>query len=113
VPEGRGLFPNPTARENLVMAARRGRNGRDDWTLERVLEIFSRLKVRLSHCGSRAIGLRPQAPVVAVDDQRGHCGSRVIGQARGDGIATLVVDRDYWRLRAQSDGAALAGYLGP
>jgi ABC-type branched-subunit amino acid transport system ATPase component len=90
VPEGRGLFPNPTARENLVMAARRGRNGRDDWTLERVLEIFSRLKVRLSHCGSR-----------------------VIGQARGDGIATLVVDRDYWRLRAQSDGAALAGYLGP
>ena len=33
VPEGRGIFPNLSVRENLVMAARRGRDGRDDWTL--------------------------------------------------------------------------------
>ena len=32
VPEGRGMFPNLSVRENLVMAARAGRDGRDDWT---------------------------------------------------------------------------------
>ena len=32
VPEGRGVFPNLTVRENLVMAARPGRDGRKDWT---------------------------------------------------------------------------------
>ena len=33
VPEGRGIFPNLTVRENLVMAARAGPDGRRDWTL--------------------------------------------------------------------------------
>ena len=28
VPEGRGIFPNLSVRENLVMAARAGKNGR-------------------------------------------------------------------------------------
>ena len=58
---------------------------------------------------------------------------KVIGEIRGDGIATLIVDRDYRRVLAQSDRAivlqkgrvelegrsaelranlALAGYLG-
>jgi branched-chain amino acid transport system ATP-binding protein len=32
VPEGRGVFPNLSVRENLVMAARAGRDGRNDWT---------------------------------------------------------------------------------
>ena len=30
VPEGRGVFPNLSVRENLLMAARRGVDGRDD-----------------------------------------------------------------------------------
>ena len=33
VPEGRGIFPNLTVRENLLMAARVGASGRQDWTL--------------------------------------------------------------------------------
>jgi hypothetical protein len=36
VPEGRGVFPNLSVRENLVMAARRGVDGRNDWSFERV-----------------------------------------------------------------------------
>jgi branched-chain amino acid transport system ATP-binding protein len=48
VPEGRGVFPNLSVRENLVMAARRGRDGRNDWTYERVLETFPRLQERLA-----------------------------------------------------------------
>src|SRR5205085_11687940 len=42
VPEGRGIFPNLTVQENLVMAARPGADGRRDWTYERVLKTFPR-----------------------------------------------------------------------
>src|SRR5215207_995753 len=38
VPEGRGIFPTLSVRENLVMAARPGAGGRVHWTFERVLE---------------------------------------------------------------------------
>jgi ABC-type branched-subunit amino acid transport system ATPase component len=37
VPEGRGIFPNLSVRENLVMAARRRPRRPHDWTFERVL----------------------------------------------------------------------------
>ena len=47
VPEGRGIFPNLTVRENLVMAARAGPDGRRDWTYERALATFPRLAERL------------------------------------------------------------------
>jgi len=43
VPEDRGVFPNLSVRENLLMAARAGHAGRKDWTLERVLDLFPRL----------------------------------------------------------------------
>ena len=40
VPDDRGIFPNLSVHENLIMAARSGPNGRDDWPLSRVLELF-------------------------------------------------------------------------
>src|SRR5690606_36901278 len=43
VPEGRGVFPNLSVRENLVMGARPGVRGQNDWTFERVLATFPRL----------------------------------------------------------------------
>jgi branched-chain amino acid transport system ATP-binding protein len=56
VPEGRGIFPNLSVRENLVMSARAGVNGRKDWTCERILDIFPRLKERLNHGGQQLSG---------------------------------------------------------
>ncbi|MCC6657113.1 MAG: ATP-binding cassette domain-containing protein, partial [Rhodocyclaceae bacterium] len=47
VPEGRGIFPNLSVRENLVMAARPPRDSATGWTLERVLSTFPRLAQRL------------------------------------------------------------------
>src|SRR5580704_13124775 len=41
VPEGRQVFPNLTARENLVATARRGAAGA--WTLDKVWALFPRL----------------------------------------------------------------------
>jgi branched-chain amino acid transport system ATP-binding protein len=56
VPEGRGVFGNLSVRENLVMAARPGRDDRNDWTLERVLHTFPRLAERLTNLGSQLSG---------------------------------------------------------
>ncbi len=123
VPEGRGVFPNLTVRENLVMAARRGRDGRSDWSYDRVLATFPRLKERLGNLGAqlsggeqqmlsigRALMTHPQlvildeateglAPLIVVEIWN------VIGDIRASGIATLIVDRDYRRVLAHSDHA--------
>src|SRR5512144_3290697 len=56
VPEGRGIFPNLTVKENLLMAARAGADGRRDWTYDRVLATFPRLAERLSHGGWQLSG---------------------------------------------------------
>jgi branched-chain amino acid transport system ATP-binding protein len=56
VPEGRGVFPNLTVRDNLVMAARPAVDGTSTWTLERVLAIFPRLAQRLAHAGAALSG---------------------------------------------------------
>ena len=56
VPEGRGVFPNLTVRENLIMAARPGRMGQLDWTLDRVLSTFPRLAERIHNLGEQLSG---------------------------------------------------------
>src|SRR6266851_7019887 len=47
VPEGRQVFPNLTARENLVATAANRRNAANPWTLEKVCALFPRLSERL------------------------------------------------------------------
>ncbi|WP_280151497.1 ABC transporter ATP-binding protein [Piscinibacter sp. XHJ-5] len=123
VPEGRGVFPNLSVRENLVMAARRGADGRNDWSLERVLATFPRLAERLQNLGAQLSGGEQQmlsigralmthpdlvildeateglAPLIVADIWR------VIGEIRESGIATLIVDRDYRKVLAHADRA--------
>ncbi len=123
VPEGRGIFPNLTVRENLVMAARRGKDGQNIWTYDKVLATFPRLTERLSNLGSQLSGGEQQmlsigrvlmthpelvildeateglAPLIVADIWR------VIGEIRAAGIATLIVDRDYRKVLAHSDRA--------
>ena len=123
VPEGRGVFPNLSVRENLVMAARRGRDGRDDWPLQRVLQTFPRLSERLGHLGAQlsggeqqmlAIGraLMTHPALIMLDEATEGLAPqivaeiwRVIADIRRDGIATLIVDRDYRRVLAHADFA--------
>jgi len=121
VPEGRGIFPNLSVRENLVMAARPGVDGSASWTFERVLGTFPRLAGRLAHGGQqlsggeqqmlaigRALMTNPQllvldeateglAPLVVAEIWR------VIETIRETGMATLVVDRDYRRVATHAD----------
>jgi branched-chain amino acid transport system ATP-binding protein len=56
VPEGRGIFGNLSVQENLKMAARPGVRGQCEWTYERVLDTFPRLKERLGHGGQQLSG---------------------------------------------------------
>ena len=55
VPEGRRIFPNLTARENLVAFAANRRTIADPWTLERVLHLFPPLARRLGHLGAATV----------------------------------------------------------
>ena len=113
VPEGRGIFPNLDVRENLLMAARPGVNGRNDWTYERVLAIFPRLAERLRHGGAQLSGGEQQMltigralltnPDLLILDEAteglapmiAHEIWRIIRDIRKTGIATIVVDKNY------------------
>ena len=55
-PEGRQIFPNLTARENLVATAANRRHVADPWTVERVFELFPQLSVRKGSMGALLSG---------------------------------------------------------
>lgn len=123
VPEGRGVFPNLSVRENLVMASRPGRDGRTEWSFDKVMETFPRLSERLTNMGSQlsggeqqmlAIGraLMTHPELLILDEATEGLAPliveeiwRVIGQIKASGIATLIVDRNYRKVLAQSDYA--------
>ena len=56
VPEGRQVFPALTVRENLVATASRRNAGARPWTLERVHELFPRLRERSSQVAGQLSG---------------------------------------------------------
>ena len=125
VPEGRGIFPNLSVRENLLMSERAGIGGGRDWTFDRVMATFPRLTERLDFGGQqlsggeqqmlaigRALMTNPRllvldeateglAPLVVAEIWR------VIGDIRATGIATLIVDRDWRRVLAHTDLAVV------
>lgn len=57
VPEGRQCFPNLSVREHLTaFAAQRNDNASQQWDLERVFEMFPRLRERQSNMGNQLSG---------------------------------------------------------
>jgi branched-chain amino acid transport system ATP-binding protein len=68
VPEGRGVFPNLSVKENLVMAAKppgsAGRPGRG-WSYGRVMDTFPRLKEREGNLGAQLSGGEQQMLSIA------------------------------------------------
>jgi branched-chain amino acid transport system ATP-binding protein len=62
VPQGRRVFPSLTVIENLTVAAK-GHGG--PWTLERVLELFPRLRERNAHRAGKLSGGEQQMLAIA------------------------------------------------
>lgn len=113
VPEGRGIFQNLSVKENLLLAARAGFEGRMEWTYDRVLDVFPRLKERLAHGGQQLSGGEQQmlsigralltnpdllildeateglAPLIARDIWS------IIGIVKTSGISSLIVDKNF------------------
>lgn len=56
VPQGRHIFPTLSVKENLLIAERKGADGSQDWTIERIYELFPRLKERETFKGGRLSG---------------------------------------------------------
>lgn len=54
VPQGRGVFPNLTVKENLLIAARN--SAKRGYTLDKIYDIFPRLKERASSMGGNLSG---------------------------------------------------------
>lgn len=123
VPEGRGVFPTLSALENLTMAARPSatETAREDWTLERVLDLFPRLAQRLDNRGNQlsggeqqmlAIGraLMTNPRLLLLDEATEGLAPTVreeiwtvVQQIRAAGVATVVVDKDLSALLACCD----------
>ena len=125
VPEGRGIFPNLSVRENLVMTARAGPDGARTWTLERVLATFPRLAERLGHGGQQLSGGEQQMlaigralltnPLLLILDEATEGLAplvvaeiwRTVAEIRATGIATLIVDRNARAVLAHTDDAVV------
>ena len=125
VPENRGIFPNLSVRENLVMAARAGLDGGRAWTYGRVLETFPRLAERLDNMGNQLSGgeqqmltigraLMTNPHLLILDEATEGLAPlirkeiwAVIRVVRAGGMATLVVDKDVNALLGLCDRAVI------
>ncbi|MGE5129672.1 MAG: ABC transporter ATP-binding protein [Sphingomonadaceae bacterium] len=121
VPEGRGIFPNLSVRENLVMAARPGPQGRTDWSFERVLDTFPRLAERLGHGGAQLSGgeqqmltigraLMTNPELLILDEATEGLAPKIareiwaiVRRVRASGIATVLVDKNFAAVSAITD----------
>ena len=125
VPEGRGIFPTLSVRENLVMAARAGADGRRDWSFERVMQTFPRLVERLDHGGAQLSGgeqqmltigraLLTNPDLLILDEATEGLAPKIsreiwgiIGQIKQAGIAAVIVDKNFAAVSAVADRAVI------
>ena len=115
-PEGRGIFPTLTLRENLVVSARPG-----PWTLDRVLSLFPRIGERIGHLGSQVSGgeqqmvsigraLMTNPRLIILDGATEGLAPlvrqeiwRALRKLREEGTASLIVDKDVRALLELAD----------
>src|SRR3982751_2191078 len=121
VPEGRGIFGNLSVVENLKMAARPGTQGQRDWTYDRVLDTFPRLKERLGHGGQQLSGgeqqmltigraLMTNPDVLILDEATEGLAPliareiwRICALVRESGISSVIVDKNWKHVTQVTD----------
>ncbi|OCJ04740.1 ABC transporter ATP-binding protein [Rhizobium sp. AC27/96] len=121
VPEGRQIFSTLTVRENLVATAANRKKYADGWTLERVYELFPRMRERAEQAAGTLSGGEQQmlaigralmtnpwllildeateglAPVIRAEIWN------VIGKLRAAGQSILLVDKNLAVLKQLAD----------
>lgn len=105
VPEGRGIFGNLSVTENLLMTAREGKSDAakaraaagQDWSFDKVLDTFPRLKERLHHGGQQLSGGEQQ--MLTIGRALMTNPDVLILDEATEGLAPLIA-REIWRICA-------------
>ncbi|HUZ88855.1 MAG TPA: ABC transporter ATP-binding protein [Candidatus Acidoferrales bacterium] len=95
VPQGRHVFPSLSVEENLTLAARRrsGSDGqtRDEWTLERVYDLFPNLKTRRRNGGGQLSGGEQQ--MLAIGRALMTNPKLLLMDEPSEGLAPVIVEK--------------------
>jgi branched-chain amino acid transport system ATP-binding protein len=105
VPEGRQVFPNLTARENLIATAGNRTSAQEPWTLERVCALFPRLSERLVNMASQLSGGEQQ--MLAIGRALMTNPRLLVLDEATEGLAPLI-RAEIWSCLARLKAAGLA-----
>jgi branched-chain amino acid transport system ATP-binding protein len=104
VPEGRQIFPNLTVEENLIATARGG--AKAAWSLDRMYELFPRLRERRRNMGNQLSGGEQQ--MLAIGRALMTNPELVVLDEATEGLAPLIRDEIWACLaRLKSEGVAI------
>jgi branched-chain amino acid transport system ATP-binding protein len=121
VPQERNIFKSLTVEENMTAVAKQGK-----WTVERVFEMFPRLKERRQNMGSqlsggeqqmlaigRALVLNPQ--IILLDEPTEGLAPIIVQEllaalariTRAEGLAAIIVEQHAQKILSVTDRAAI------
>ena len=121
VPEGRGIFPSLTVKENLLLAQATHQDTPTTWHLDEILSFFPRLKERFNHFGDHLSGGEQQMlsigralllnPSLLILDEATEGLAPIVAQSiwqtihsvKAKGVATIIVDKNYTATTAVAD----------
>ena len=101
VPEDRQIFPEHTVEDNLLLGAKKGRNGEDYWDLKRVYSMFPLLEPLKQRMGGQLSGGEQQMLTIARTLMGNPSG--LLLDEPSEGLAPLIVQRIGELLRTLRD----------